>query len=163
MRTAAAGLTVFLLASPALAQVGYWLPNGPGGTTYNNPQGSLSGTYYEHVLQRQADQLRWQRERGQQAAAAGTVQPAQPPSRDPSFRLGNAGVEAIHEVYVSATASKAWGMDRLGSVILEPGKRTMIALPAGQCVNDVRVVYRNGQAKERLGVDTCGLTDITVR
>ena len=67
-----------LITSPAAAQVQYWLPNGPGGTTYNNPQGSLSGTYYERALQRHADQNRWARERQQQQgstqAAAGIVE-----------------------------------------------------------------------------------------
>ncbi|WP_270937570.1 hypothetical protein, partial [Falsiroseomonas oryzae] len=69
MRHIAIGLAALLAAAPASAQMTqYWLPNGPGGTTYNNPQGSLSGTYYNNALRRHADQARWARQRQQQAA-----------------------------------------------------------------------------------------------
>lgn len=51
MRRATLGLLAALAATPAGAQQ-YWLPNGPGGTTHNNPQGSLLGTMNEHMLQR---------------------------------------------------------------------------------------------------------------
>src|SRR6187399_570836 len=118
MHRTIAGLAALLLASPATAQVQYWLPNGPGGTTYNNPQGSLSGTYYEHALQRYADQQRWARQRQQQAAAGGGALAAV--SRDPSFRLSNAGGRTIREVYVSSATDSGWGADRLGSGVLQP-------------------------------------------
>lgn len=155
-----------LITSPAAAQVQYWLPNGPGGTTYNNPQGSLSGTYYERALQRHADQNRWARERQQQQAStqAGTgAASGMAAFGNPSFRLNNAGGGTIREVYVSSARDSNWGHDRLGNTVLQPGQRLIIALPMGQCVNDVRVVFMNGRAAEQRQMNTCALTDLAFR
>lgn len=146
-----------LAAAPVHAQQ-YWLPNGPGGTTYNNPQGSLSGTWYENTLQRRADMLRWQRQREQQGG--GTRVAA---TEDPSFRLSNTGGRVIMEVYVSAATDSGWGADLLGSDVLQPGQMLAVRLPMGQCVNDVRVVFQGGEAQERRQVDTCALTDMAFR
>ena len=55
MRRLALSLAACLLAAPAGAQQ-YWLPNGSGGTTFNNPQGSLLGTANERMLQRHMQQ-----------------------------------------------------------------------------------------------------------
>lgn len=168
MRRIALAFATFLLAAPAGAQQ-YWLPNGPGGTTYNNPQGSLSGTYYEHTLRRHADQLRWQRQRQQAGAAAGrsagagTAGRPQTASLDPSFRLGNIGGRTIREVYVSAATDNDWGPDRLGRNVLGPGQVLVVRLPAGQCLNDLRAVFMDGSAQERRRVDTCSLTDLQLR
>ena len=158
-------LASLILTSPAAAQVQYWLPNGPGGTTYNNPQGSLSGTYYERALQRHADQQRWARERQQQGSApsAAGAAPAMATSRDPSFRLNNAGGRVIREVYVSSASDSQWGADRLGNAVLQPGQRLTVALPMGQCVNDIRVVFMDGLAQEQRRIDTCSLTDLAFR
>jgi hypothetical protein len=177
MRRTAFGLIALLIASPASAQMTqYWLPNGPGGTTYNNPQGSLSGTYYNNALRRHADQHRWARQRQQAAgaagaagagagAAAGGTQAGRPQaaSMNPSFRLNNAGGRTIREVYVSAATDSHWGHDRLGAHVLGSGQRMVIELPTGQCVNDVRVVFMDGQAQERRQVNTCALTDLAFR
>ncbi len=155
MQRTALTLLLLTLAVPAAAQQ-YWLPNGPGGTTWNNPQGSLTGTINEHMLQRHADQLRWQRQRQQQGAPVAA-------SADPSFRLANAGLRVIREVYVSASRDSDWGRDWLGRDVLQPGQRLVVSLPPGQCVNDVRVVYMDGDAQERRGVNTCVLTDMAFR
>jgi hypothetical protein len=160
---AAALFAAVLAAGPASAQMTqYWLPNGPGGTTYNNPQGSLSGTYYNNAMRRQADMLRWQQQRGQRAGAAGAPATGAA-SADPSFRLGNAGGRTIREAYVSAATDNAWGADRLGQYVIGPGQAFVIRLPPGQCVNDVRVVFMDGQAQERRQVNTCALTDLAFR
>jgi len=160
-----------LMTSPAAAQVQYWLPNGPGGTTYNNPQGSLSGSYYERELQRYADRQRWARERQQQQqqqqqggrpAVAGAAS-GMAGSHDPSFRLNNAGGRTIREVYVSSARNSQWGQDWLGSSVLQPGQRLTIALPMGQCLNDIRVVFMDGRAQEQRQVNTCALTDLAFR
>jgi hypothetical protein len=169
MRRTAFGLIALFLASPASAQMTqYWLPNGPGGTTYNNPQGSLSGTYYNNALRRHADQHRWARERAQQGAASGGAPTGPMPGRqgsslDPSFRLNNTGGRTIREVYVSASTDSQWGPDRLGAQVLAPGQRLAIRLPAGQCLNDLRVVFMDGQAQERRQVNTCAVTDLAMR
>ncbi|WP_270937571.1 hypothetical protein [Falsiroseomonas oryzae] len=149
MRRTTLALASLLLAAPAGAQQ-YWLPNGPGGTTYNNPQGSLLGTMNEHLLQRQFQQGAT----SQRAAARGA---------DPSFRLNNTGDRIVREIYVSSAADSVWGEDRLGRDVLRPGERLVVPLPAGQCLNDIRVVFMDGQAQERRRVDTCALTDLQVR
>jgi hypothetical protein len=150
----------FAMPWPAAAQQ-YWLPNGSGGTTFNNPQGSMLGTANERMLQQHM--FRQQQGRPQSPAPDGgsrNQQTAAASSADPSFRLGNNGKIAIHEIYVSASSESNWGADRLGQSILPPGGTVILRLPRGQCVNDVRVVYGNGQASERRQVDTCAIADM---
>jgi hypothetical protein len=161
MQRSALVLAILLFAMPAAAQQ-YWLPNGPGGTTYNNPNGSLLGTMNEHLLQRHMQQRQFQ---NGQAAPSGkpAAAPQAASGADPSFRLTNAGARTVRELYVSASRDSAWGADRLGAEVLAPGSRVVIRLPAGQCVNDIRVVFTDGQAQERRNLDTCALTDMTVR
>jgi hypothetical protein len=79
---------------------------------------------------------------------------------DPSFRLNNRSGLDLHEIYVSTPVERSWGRDRLGQDVLRSGRFTTIRLPEGQCVNDVRVVFADGQALERRGVNTCTLTDL---
>jgi hypothetical protein len=156
MHRTAITLAALLVASPTTAQQ-YWLPNGSGGTTYNNPQGSLLGTMNEHLLQRHMQQRQGHGSNtssGRQAASATT---------DPSFRLNNSGSRVIREVYVSSANDRGWGVDRLGSNVLSPGGAMVIRLPQGQCVNNVRVVFMDGQAQESRAVNTCALTDMTFR
>jgi hypothetical protein len=157
MRPAALALLALALSPAAQAQQ-YWLPNGPGGTTYNNPQGSLTGTMNEHLLQRHMQQRQWERQR----ASGGSYVPPVSALADPSFRLGNTSGQTMREVYVSAANDNGWGPDRLGSQVLQPGQRLVVRLPAGQCVNDVRIVFANGQAMERRRVDTCAITDLNL-
>ncbi|WP_424813263.1 hypothetical protein [Roseococcus sp. YIM B11640] len=94
------------------------------------------------------------------AIAMTAAAPAWAQSNNPDFRLNNRGNVVINEVYVSSSADQNWGSDRLGQNVLEPGQNFVISLPAGQCVNDIRVVYANGQATERRQVNTCNLTDV---
>jgi hypothetical protein len=89
----------------------------------------------------------------------GPVQPAGP---NPDFRLVNRSGRVITEVYVSSSASQAWGPDRLGRNVLGAGQSMIINLPRdGTCVFDVRVVYDNGTATERRRVNTCAITEMT--
>lgn len=166
MRHVAIGLAAALIAAPASAQVTYWLPNGPGGTTYNNPQGSMSGSYYQRELERHADRHRWERQRQQQGQAAGQ-QHAGPAAgaigRDPSFRLVNVGGRVVREVYVSASQDSNWGGDRLGRDVLSPGERLMVRLPPGQCLNDIRIVFTDGRTQERRRIDTCSIVEMPVQ
>ncbi|MCB4824638.1 hypothetical protein [Roseicella aerolata] len=81
-------------------------------------------------------------------------------SNDPSFRLTNNSAATVNEIYVSSSNTNSWGPDRLGDRTLASGGSYTIRLPAGQCVNDIRVVYANGQANERRRVNTCNLTDL---
>ena len=79
---------------------------------------------------------------------------------DPSFRLNNNASSAIKEVYVSAARHEEWGTERLGRKVLEAGGTHVVRLPAGQCTNDVRVVFADGAAQEKRRIDTCALTDL---
>lgn len=154
---AMAALAALVAAGPAAAQQ-YWLPNGPGGTTWNNPQGSLLGTMNEHMLQRHM----WQRQYSQhpamrQQGATGATPAA---SGDPTFRLNNRASVTMQELYVSSSNDNGWGPDRLGQNVLPGGRAFVVRLPMGQCVNDIRAVFANGQALERRQVNTCALTDL---
>lgn len=80
-------------------------------------------------------------------------------AQDPSFRLNNRTSVTINEVYVSSVNDNAWGRDLLGANVLPPGQTLIIRLPGGQCLNDIRVVFANGQSHERRRVDTCQITD----
>jgi len=89
--------------------------------------------------------------------------PAPAQSNDPSFRVVNAAGEVINEVYASPSGQRAWGPDRLGERAIPPGGNFIVRLPAdGQCLYDVRVVFRGGAADERRAVNTCALTDYVV-
>lgn len=93
----------------------------------------------------------------------GLAAPAMAQSNDPSFRLNNRTNVTINEIYVSSSNDNAWGNDRLGANVLAPGQTLMIRLPQAQCINDIRVVYANGQTHERRRVDTCQITDYNMQ
>ncbi len=81
---------------------------------------------------------------------------------DPSFRVNNRGNQTINEIYVSSSSVSSWGRDWLGQNVLPPGQSFLIRLPNGQCMNDIRIVFANGQAAERRQVNTCNITDFNV-
>ncbi len=155
-----AGLAALLAAGPASAQQ-YWLHNGPGGTTWNNPQGSWSGTVYENMLQRRMWRHQYSQHPAmrQQGGGSGATPAA---AGDPSFRLNNTAGITIRELYVSSSNDNGWGPDRLGQNVLPAGRAFVVRLPMGQCVNDIRAVFANGQARERRQVNTCALTDLNL-
>lgn len=93
-------------------------------------------------------------------AVAGFALPAAAQSDNPDFRVNNRGAMPINEIYVSSSADPNWGRDLLGENVLPVGNAFLVQLPAGQCVNDIRIVWSNGQAQERRQVNTCNLTDI---
>jgi hypothetical protein len=89
--------------------------------------------------------------------------PAFAQSNDPSFRVNNRTAVVINEIYVSSANDSGWGRDRLGANVLSPGQSFMVRLPAAQCINDIRIVFANGQTHERRRVATCQLTDYDMR
>ncbi|MBW8269975.1 hypothetical protein [Caldovatus aquaticus] len=92
------------------------------------------------------------------AALAG---PAAAQSNDPSFNLVNRSGQTINEIYVSPASQDTWGRDWLGRNVLPDGQAFPVRIPPGQeCVNDIRVVYANGNAEERRRVNTCSLTEV---
>lgn len=97
------------------------------------------------------------------ALALGLTGPALAQSTDPSFNLVNRSGQTMLEAYVSAATDTNWGVDRLGRDVVPNGQSYAIRLPAGQCVNDIRVVYQDRRAEERRNVNTCALTDVEFR
>lgn len=92
----------------------------------------------------------------------GSGNPAQQTTNDPSFRLVNRGGSEVNEVYASLSGNESWGRDRLGDDTVPAGSSTIIRLPSGQCLYDVRVVFANGEATERRRVNLCTITDLRV-
>ena len=100
-------------------------------------------------------------------ASAGPAAPAARGARataadDPSFRLTNRSRAALNEVYVSPAGEDSWGEDRLGDGSLAPGRQTVIRLPRGQCLYDMRSVFANGEATEKRRLNLCTITDLRV-
>ena len=92
------------------------------------------------------------------AACAGAPARAQD---NPSFNIANRAVTAISEVYASPSDITDWGSNRLINVLVPPGQKYAVRLPAdGTCVYDVKVVYANGRTDERLAVNTCEIEDL---
>lgn len=89
--------------------------------------------------------------------APGQAPPGQAaPAGDPSFVFVNETGAQINEVYASSANDPNWGEDRLGASVLPPGASLPVALPeSGGCQTDIRVVFADGRADERRGVDTC--------
>ena len=96
------------------------------------------------------------------ALVAGLLLAAFPAAaQDPSFRLVNGGSVPIVEVRASPASDPGWGDNRLPrGAALPPGGAVVVALPPGQCVVDVRVVYATGQAQERRQVNTCSILEM---
>lgn len=80
---------------------------------------------------------------------------------NPSFNVVNRSSSAINEVFATTAGTTTWGRNRLGGRPVPPGQTGPIRLPAdGNCVYDIRVVYANGQAEERRGLNTCNLDNV---
>lgn len=89
------------------------------------------------------------------------VVPAAAQAPNPSFNVVNRTASAISEVYATKAGTATWGRDRIGGHPIPPGQTGPIRLPAdGSCVYDVRVVYANGRAEERRGLDTCSVDNV---
>ena len=42
------------------------------------------------------------------------------------------------------------------------GNTLTIRIPAGQCLNDLKVTFASGQSLERLQLNTCQVTDVNL-
>ena len=90
-------------------------------------------------------------------AAPGTAAPGA--TSNPSFNLVNHGRAAMREVYVSSVREANWGQQRLAQP-MQPGAHLAVRLPAGDCLNDIRVVWADGRPEERRQVDTCRIVNL---
>ena len=83
---------------------------------------------------------------------------------DPSFQFINRAGNTVNELYVSLSSDGGWGRDKLGQDTLAPGGGTWVGLPGGKvCTVDIRVVYADGRAIERRGVETCSVRELNFR
>jgi len=80
---------------------------------------------------------------------------------NPSFNIVNRASSVISQVFATPAGMTTWGRDRIGGHPIPPGQTGPVRLPAdGNCVYDVRVVYANGQADERRGLNTCNIDNV---
>ncbi len=63
---------------------------------------------------------------------------------------------SITQLFVSPSATDAWGDDRLGESVLEPGRTTRLKLGRMRdCAFDLLAVYEDASREERLGQNLC--------
>jgi hypothetical protein len=96
---------------------------------------------------------------GARALFDGSGIPRQP---ERAFTLVNRHGAAVEEVYASAIDESDWGDDKLSGTALERGGRHEVVLN-GDCEIDLRIVFGNGGAEERRGVDICATSLIVLR
>ena len=97
------------------------------------------------------------------ALAAGTAlaqAPATPESR--RIVLANRHLAPVEAVYLSPVSESDWGQERLGGTPLPTGGDTTVEMQGG-CEADLRILFPNGGAEERRGVDVCENTRIVLR
>ncbi|MCQ4158481.1 hypothetical protein NON00_00880 [Roseomonas sp. GC11] len=86
---------------------------------------------------------------------------AQPRLPDPSFDLVNNTPRPVEQLFVNPAAAPDWGHDRLGSQFVPPGALHRVRLdPRGGCLQDIRVVFRDGAVQDMRGADTCALRQV---
>lgn len=68
--------------------------------------------------------------------------------------VANWSSRAIREIFVSPATAPDWGGNRLEGRSLSPGDDVRLAY-GGACRGDLRVVFDNGSAEERHGLDLC--------
>jgi hypothetical protein len=83
-----------------------------------------------------------------------------PPER--AFILVNRHNATVEEAYASSIDESDWGEDKLSGTPLERGGRHEVVLHGG-CEVDLRIVFANGGAEERRGVDICATSLIVLR
>lgn len=81
-------------------------------------------------------------------------------SDDPSFFLVNRSGRTIANIYAFLSADQTRGEDRLGASVLASDARHWIALPRGQCLWNIAVIYDNGRQEEKRALNLCTLTEL---
>jgi serine protease Do len=79
---------------------------------------------------------------------------------DTTFEIVNRARVPIFEVYVSPSSLDDWGQDVLRNDVILPGARKTVRPAANDCIFDVRIVYRGGQAEERRRQNLCQLSEM---
>lgn len=71
-----------------------------------------------------------------------------------NLRITNAGSHAVQTINISGINRRMWGPDLLGNNFLFPGQSANFTIGEG-CLEDVRIIYRNGHVLQRGSFDTC--------
>lgn len=88
--------------------------------------------------------------------AAEPQRPAYGPLGDREIGIANHGQRGVVELYVSPQTADAWGQDRLGDDVLDPGQSIRLKLGRMRdCTFDVLVVYDDTSREEQRGVNAC--------
>lgn len=87
-------------------------------------------------------------------AAATTLLSTAPALASHNLRITNAGSHAVQTINISGVNRRMWGPDLLGNNFLFPGQSANFTIGEG-CLEDVRVIYRNGRTLTRGSFDTC--------
>ena len=89
--------------------------------------------------------------------------PSQRQAGNPSFTFVNETNDTIFYLYASPHRDPNWGRDHLGSGVLGPGQSFHVPLPPGDCIYDLRIVFRDNRALERRdGVNLCRMRSVNV-
>ena len=87
-------------------------------------------------------------------AAAATLLTASPALASHNLRITNAGSHAVNTINISGVNRSMWGPDLLGNNFLFPGQSANFTIGEG-CLEDIRVIYRDGKVLTRGSFDTC--------
>lgn len=71
-----------------------------------------------------------------------------------NLRIVNGGSHAIKSINISGINQRMWGPDLLGNSFLFPGQAINFTIGQG-CLEDIRVIYRDGKVVQRGSFDTC--------
>jgi hypothetical protein len=75
-------------------------------------------------------------------------------------RVSNTADRTIREFYASTRAPLAWGADRLGNSVLQPGANFALRLRGSACLWDLRAVYDDDAEEVKQGIDLCTTREI---
>jgi hypothetical protein len=73
--------------------------------------------------------------------------------------VANRTRRVLRELY--ATTDEAWGADRLGATVLNPGQSFLLRIRNPACRVRLRAVFADNQAEERADVEICGGQTVT--
>lgn len=76
------------------------------------------------------------------------------------FWLVNESGLTVEHAYISPSRLSDWGNDILGGTRLAPGEQVRVSPAAKDCVLDIKVEYKGGQAEEKMEVDACRLNRV---
>ncbi len=71
-----------------------------------------------------------------------------------NLRIVNAGKHAVATINISSINRQMWGPDLLGNSILFPGQTDNFSIGEG-CLEDIRIIYRNGHVVTQGAFNTC--------